>query len=590
MDLGSRDGRSAQGRRIQAAAEAAGLSLAELARRIGCSRALIYQYVAGQVLAQPDRLQTIADACGRPLAWFYTTSDEPPAAAARDAELERLRQELAAARQAWQQRRGQDVVEQLTALAEAQGSPVDYAAQRRTCERLAERVAELGDEPLLAAAELRLGNCCHALGDFEATRAALSRAVDRFRRLGDGAGERSARQTLGAALAGLGERDRALAEFDQVIAGGGFAWAWRGHLGRADVFEALGRGEAALAELQAAADLLAAAPAGPEREWAALYLAGATANVYLLHDDFAAAQQSATQMIPLAEELACLPQHLEAKLNLGYAARQRGHWATAQAALDEAARLARLTGDRERAAVALALLADLDACLGRLDSAKARGKDALAAALALGALRGEVLAQAALSEAYRRSGEGHEALYHAQQGLAAAQGHQLVKTTAQLRVAAARARRLLGDAGALADARRAAAEGEALGARWVQAAAALELAALEADPRQAAEHLAAGTALAAAVDGWELIWAATVAAAAGGDLTAAETVWRRLLAQQDRLLEDGLEVALLEDQERLTAGAACLSILRAGGAAELAAELQAAAAWPPLDELLAAAS
>ena len=46
-------------RRIQQAVERANLSVEELAGRIGCSRALIYQYLSGTTLAQPDRLQQI---------------------------------------------------------------------------------------------------------------------------------------------------------------------------------------------------------------------------------------------------------------------------------------------------------------------------------------------------------------------------------------------------------------------------------------------------------------------------------------------------------------------------------------------------
>ena len=60
MDLSTREGRREQGLLIQKAVERAGLSVEELANRIGCSRALIYQYLSGTTLAQPDRLQQIA--------------------------------------------------------------------------------------------------------------------------------------------------------------------------------------------------------------------------------------------------------------------------------------------------------------------------------------------------------------------------------------------------------------------------------------------------------------------------------------------------------------------------------------------------
>src|SRR5512132_2335840 len=71
MDLSTKPGRREQGQRIQRAVERAGLSVEELANRIGCSRALIYQYLSGTTLAQPDRLQLIAAETGVPLAYFF---------------------------------------------------------------------------------------------------------------------------------------------------------------------------------------------------------------------------------------------------------------------------------------------------------------------------------------------------------------------------------------------------------------------------------------------------------------------------------------------------------------------------------------
>src|SRR3989442_11360089 len=72
MDLSTRQGRREQGLLIQKVVERAGLSVEELANRIGCSRALIYQYLSGTTLAQPDRLQQIASVTGVPLAYFYS--------------------------------------------------------------------------------------------------------------------------------------------------------------------------------------------------------------------------------------------------------------------------------------------------------------------------------------------------------------------------------------------------------------------------------------------------------------------------------------------------------------------------------------
>ena len=53
MDLSTREGRRKQGERIKRAAKEAGLSLDELAIKIGCSRALIFQYVQARCLPSP---------------------------------------------------------------------------------------------------------------------------------------------------------------------------------------------------------------------------------------------------------------------------------------------------------------------------------------------------------------------------------------------------------------------------------------------------------------------------------------------------------------------------------------------------------
>src|SRR5580692_3931627 len=77
MDLSTREGRRLQGARIKEAAREAGQTLDELARTIGCSRALIFQYASGASLPQTDRLQQIALAVGRPLYWFFLDENEP---------------------------------------------------------------------------------------------------------------------------------------------------------------------------------------------------------------------------------------------------------------------------------------------------------------------------------------------------------------------------------------------------------------------------------------------------------------------------------------------------------------------------------
>src|ERR1051325_756280 len=88
MDLSTKQGRREQGQRIQRAVERAGLSIEELANRIGCSRALIYQYLSGSTLPQPDRLQQIANESSVPLIYFYGDTEEATAEATAPAPTE----------------------------------------------------------------------------------------------------------------------------------------------------------------------------------------------------------------------------------------------------------------------------------------------------------------------------------------------------------------------------------------------------------------------------------------------------------------------------------------------------------------------
>src|ERR1051325_3319966 len=135
MDLSTRQGRREQGQLIQKAVEQAGLSVEELANRIGCSRALIYQYLSGTTLAQPDRLQQIAAENGVPLAHFYGGGElaAEPRKARRAKEHEDPQARLA------------ERIRQLEELAHAQESPPEWAALAATCERIISLASQIDD-------------------------------------------------------------------------------------------------------------------------------------------------------------------------------------------------------------------------------------------------------------------------------------------------------------------------------------------------------------------------------------------------------------------------------------------------------------
>ena len=149
MDLSNRQGRREQGQRIQTAVERAGLSIEELANRLGCSRALIYQYLSGSTLAQPDRLQQIAAHCGVPLAYFYSDTDDPLAAGAAPE-----RGGPAAISPVDVTQRLTDSLRSLQELGDYQAGPPDYRALASTCERILSIAAQLGNRAAQTQAQL----------------------------------------------------------------------------------------------------------------------------------------------------------------------------------------------------------------------------------------------------------------------------------------------------------------------------------------------------------------------------------------------------------------------------------------------------
>src|SRR5258708_33984599 len=124
MDVSTRQGRREQGLLIQKAVEKAGLSVEELATRIGCSRALIYHVLSGTTLAQPDRLQQIAAETDVTLPYFYGASLEEGRKGRRGGEATDPHARL------------DERIRQLEELARAQETPPDWSALASTCEKI----------------------------------------------------------------------------------------------------------------------------------------------------------------------------------------------------------------------------------------------------------------------------------------------------------------------------------------------------------------------------------------------------------------------------------------------------------------------
>ena len=477
MDLSARQGRHEQGQRIQRAAQRAAISIEELAGRIGCSRALIYQYCSGATLAQPDRLQQIAQECGVSLAYFYaeTVSDDPAdltlpsdsALAAPALPPVPAPQEVSA--------RLQDSLRAAQELAAAQENPPDYRALAASCERILSLAAQVGDRKAQAQAQKRLGNAHLRVGDYPRATEALLRAIGFAQEAEDAEDESASRQSLGNALLAMGRIREAREQFAQIAGGADWNGRWQGTLSLGGIHEMQGEYQAAMARFDEASALLDAARAAgalsdAEVAEASLYVQTNTRNVYMDGGDFRAAAPLAARGLADAEALGNADQYLEARFDQAWLHFAIGQWRDARREFDGVVQLARFVGDQGRETLARAWLGLFLAAAGDHDAAIACGKDALALALSRGDRRAELYAQLALADAYAASHlREAEARYHCNQALAvtAALRHERGEIECRLRLA--RLSALHGEPGELREsANRALALAQKLGSRHLE--------------------------------------------------------------------------------------------------------------------------
>jgi len=584
MDLSTRDGRRQQGQLIHKAVERAGLSIEELANRIGCSRALVYQYLSGTTLAQPDRLQQIAAEVSVPLAYFYTEQDDDERAGRRKS------------RQSQGDERFRARVEQLEELARAQEAPPDWEGLASTCERIVSLAAPLDESGVEARALLRMGKArCHT-GEFARAAASLQRAAALFARLEDKPAEADARQALGHALLAVGKTMDARAQFEWLAASGLWQARWTGTVSLAGMLEETGDYRGAMEKCDEAASILEESTEPVEVARGMLYVNANRVNVYLACGDFAGAQALAEKCRDEAEALGVADQNIEARLNIGVCATNRGKWALALHTLSSALQMARLVGDRSRESLARATLATLLAALCDCDPCIREAKDALAAALAQGDHRVELFAQLALADAYFALDRESEARYHANQALAVANSLRLAQYDAAARLRIARLALHANDIPeadsqteiALAAARR-------LGARHLEAEA-LVLSArgrLQAGDYKPAEHLASSASmLARTIDAAPLEWEAEsiLAFAAIGhepaDRETAEGSAARAIALieavRGELRDAGIQDTMLEDRDRQAVYILRARLIAESGRPEDARRFAEEVGWPPL--------
>jgi len=415
LDLTTPEGRKKQGELILQAIKEAGLSVEQVAKEIGCSRALLYQYIAGTTLAQPDKLTLIARRTGKPLAFFYGADLTQPETI--EAEREALRRE----RMELEQRQAEERVRQLRerldnlfALADAQTSPPDLKAAASTCEQIIPVARTLGDEGAEAKALFKLGNLRLLMGDLDGALSALRQAQGLFERQNNLPYALACRQSIGRALLLMGRPEEAKQQFELVAKSENWHNRWEATVALAAVAEWIGEFRSAMEHLDAAEELANKAPTDKDAKLVRMFVAANRANVYFACGDFVGAEKLAKEALSIAEQLGDHDQQLEALLTIAVCERRLGKWVDAYERALRVRALASFANDAERFIIAETVLADLLAAVGDFPNAKSFAKNALTEALKIRSRRAELWAHKSLAETYLREESPDDASYHAQ--------------------------------------------------------------------------------------------------------------------------------------------------------------------------------
>jgi transcriptional regulator with XRE-family HTH domain len=451
MDLSTRDGRRLQGEKLKQAAREAGITLDELARAIGCSRALIFQYASGASLAQTDRLQQIAAIVGKPLYWFFLTDEETHPAPSAEAEIgereKQLREQLErveADKLRSTERRIREDISHLELLLAAHSSAPDQRKIVECCQKLQPLVASLGDTESLASIMLKQGNAQIALQEWGPARECLQQAADLYLNAGKPANAKDCLQSMGHASLMLGRIQEALTLFETVADSTDWTNRWQGTLSIGAAREFMGDYSHAISAFEEALRIVEER-SGAETEIPRLFVEANWANLELDFGDFKSARSRAAECGRSAQRNAVQDQYLEAQLTAGIADLHLGAAESAIARIRTALDLAQLTASKQYQALALACESLWMCAAGRAEVAIANGKEALAIALRSNVLRAEILAQRALCEAYLLADKASEALYHAEQGYAAARAHGVTHAASHFLILKGRCCLLAGD-------------------------------------------------------------------------------------------------------------------------------------------------
>jgi len=428
MDLRSPEGRRELGRRIHSAVAAAGhASLPAFAEELGCSRALIYQYVSGDVLVQLDRLQAIAELTGKALEWFLSADPNGANAdAARFAEqlsaansqVEQMQRALARERGQRLEQAARDqraLVEATRALCLALRRAGDGQAMLEAALRYAELARAADDQHALMDAHLQTGHACFITGNVRRAREALRDALQLADEQDDATAEHSARQELVRVLQALGLTDEAREQAGQVAAADRWWPRWSGEVSLAALAEQVGQLDDARDCLETAEERIEQGdPSAEHRLLARTYLASNRVNLALARGRHEEALELGEQLYALAAQAGLPDQLREATLDLGLAHLRMGSLDRAGEHFARLQEWALMSGDTRIGVLARVFEAERLTRSGDLSAAKQLALAALDEAVETG--RGHVVAEAelALAEVYLREEQLDDARYHFQ--------------------------------------------------------------------------------------------------------------------------------------------------------------------------------
>ncbi|NLO08150.1 MAG: hypothetical protein GX131_20185 [candidate division WS1 bacterium] len=408
MDLREESGRKELGRRIQSAIAHAGYpSLPAFAEALGCSRALIYQYVSGDVLVQLDRLTAIAELTGRALDWFIV--QDPGGAAGEiqrvQAQVDELASRCETLEAALARERGariadaeaarRSLLEALQELCRAQRASGDMHGLTKSAARCAEIARQLGDEPALMAAQLHAGHAAFGLGKREDAEEALRSALSLAQALSDERAELAARQELVRVQQASGRLEEAREQAAELAATERWWPRWAGRVAMAAIDEQrcdLPSAEALLDE----AEQIIAEPEAPLEHVAIarVYVLSNRVNLLLARGHYADADREAQRLHELAAGAGLPDQVREATLNRAIAALRRDDSERAGELLQQLREWAELAGDRRIAGLAAIFEAERLLRTGEPVSARRLAMDAIE--LGNGSINGAMVAEAEL--------------------------------------------------------------------------------------------------------------------------------------------------------------------------------------------------